>query len=128
MSETKFPTVEEALYLHELLIARFGGSPGVVDLGLLESALARPRSGCYLTLSAQAAALLHSLAKNRAFVDGNKRMALALTATFLLMNGYNLRASANQSEKFILSVAKSDNSMTLEPIAKWIESHIVKAG
>ncbi len=126
MSETKYPTVEEALYLHEILITRFGGSAGVVDLGLLESALARPRSGYYRTLSAQAAALLHSLAKNHAFADGNKRMALALTATFLFMNGYNLRASANQSEEFILNIASSSNSMTLEPVTQWIESHIVK--
>ena len=126
MSETKFPTVEEALHLHEILIKRFGGGAGVVDLGLLESALARPRSGYYRTLSAQAAALLHSLAKNHAFADGNKRMALALTATFLLMNGYNLKASADQSEEFIVTIAMSSNSMTLEPMTQWIESHIVK--
>jgi death-on-curing protein len=126
MSETKFPTVEEALHLHEILITRFGGGAGVVDLGLLESALARPRSGYYRTLSAQAAALLHSLAKNHAFADGNKRMALALTATFLLMNGYNLKASADQSEEFIVTIAMSSNSMTLEPMTQWIESHIVK--
>lgn len=126
MKKSKFPSTEEALFLHELLISRFGGSPGVRDLGLLESALARPRSGYYETLCEQAAALLHSMAKNHCFVDGNKRMALALTATFLLMNGYELRVGADDSEGFIVEVSRSRDLAMLE-ISPWIEDRICEA-
>ena len=106
MSEIKFPTVEEALYLHAILIERFGGGEGLVDLGLLESALARPRSGYYKTLSEQAAALMHSLTKNHAFVDGNKRMGLALTSVFLMMNGVDFDCPPDESEQLILDIAE----------------------
>ena len=124
MKETQFPTVEEAIYLHGLLIGRFGGKSGVHDLGLLESALARPRSGFYKTLSEQAAALMHSLAKNRCFQDSNKRMSLALTAVFLLMNGYNLTVSPKESESYVVNLAASKKITVLE-IAEWIESHLI---
>jgi len=87
---TLFPTLQETLELHDQLILRFGGSKGVRDLGLLESALVRPQSGYYDTLSMQAAALLQSLCQNHCFVDGNKRVAFASTAIFLRMNGYRL--------------------------------------
>ena len=124
MKEVQYPSLEEALYLHALLIEKFGGSPGILDLGLLESALSRPRSGYYKTLSEQAAALMHSVSQNHAFADGNKRMALALTAVFLAMNGFDLRCSADNAEKLILEVAQSkvrtvgDISRRLE---KWMK-------
>ena len=77
-----YPTVEEVLALHSLLLARYGGEPGVRDLGLLDAALHRPRSGYYDSVSEQAAALLQSLANNHAFIDGNKRVAFATMAIF----------------------------------------------
>jgi death-on-curing protein len=118
-----FPTVEEALYLHDRLIERFGGSGGVRDLGLLESALARPRSGYYESLSLQAAALMQSLSLNHAFVDGNKRVAFALTAVFLRLNGYRLAVGAAAAERFLIKqviVAKAE----IAQIATWIEKHM----
>lgn len=126
MSVVKYPTLEEALYLHDVLIERFGGAPGVLDHGLLESALARPRSGYYKSLSEQAAALMHSLAINHPFCDGNKRMALALTAVFLLMNGYQLNSSANESEKFVVKLA-SGKVRSVAEIAKWLEKNMQAA-
>jgi len=120
MSFVKYPTLKEALYLHRLLIERFGGAPGVLDHGLLESTLARPRSDYYNSLSEQAAALMHSLTMNHPFCDGNKRVALALTAVFLLMNGYQLHASANDSEKFVLKLARGKVTSVPE-IATWLE-------
>jgi death-on-curing protein len=123
---TIYPTLEEALYLHDRLIERFGGSGGVRDLGLLESALARPRSGYYESLSLQAAALLQSLSQNHAFVDGNKRLAFALTAVLLRVNGYRLVVGASAAERFLINhviVGKAE----LEPIATWIEKHLRKA-
>lgn len=125
MATTHFPTLEEALYLHQRLIARFGGLEGVRDPGLLESALARPRSGYYSSLSEQAAALLQSLATNHAFVDGNKRMAFALAAVFLHLNGYLLDADADGAEEFLIGrviVGHAD----LAEISEWLEAHMIQ--
>lgn len=122
--ETLFLTLEEGSDLHRQLIERFGGAAGVRDLGLLESALARPRSGWYSTLSEQAAALLQSLAGNHGFVDGYKRMAFAAAAVFLRMNGYALRVGADEAERFLIDeviVARVD----VAAIADWIERHLV---
>lgn len=119
-----FLTLEEVLDLHHQLIARFGGLAGVRDPGLLESALARPRSGYYSSLSEQAAALMQSLAGNHAFVDGNKRVAFAATAVFLRMNGYALAVDAGDAERFLVDqviVARVD----LAAIARWLEQHLV---
>jgi len=100
--QTQFVTLEEALFLHARLLERFGGRPGVRDLGLLDSALARPRSGYYESLSEQAAALMQSLARNHAFVDGNKRVAFATCAVFLHMNRYILEVGADEAEAFLI--------------------------
>lgn len=121
--ETFFLTVEEALELHRQLLERFGGAGGVRDPGLLESALGRPRSGYYSSLSEQAAALMQSLAGNHAFVDGNKRVAFAATAVFLRMNGYALKVGADEAERFLIDqviVARVD----VAAIAEWLERHL----
>jgi death-on-curing protein len=70
---THYPTVDEVVTVHFRLIARFGGSLGIRDLGALESALARPQTGYYHDLIQEAAALWESLSQNHPFVDGNKR-------------------------------------------------------
>lgn len=127
MKTTLFPTLEECLSLDGELIKRFGGQGGVRDPGMLESALARPRSGYYGSLSEQAAALLQSLARNHAFTDGNKRMAFAVTAIFLRMNGFRLPVSAKEGEDFLVGrviEAKAD----LGEITAWVEKHMRKAG
>jgi death-on-curing protein len=69
----QFLSVDEAIAIHERLIERFGGTPGIRDKGLLESALFRPQTGYYDDLAGLAAALFESLILNRALVDGNKR-------------------------------------------------------
>lgn len=123
MKPTLYPTLEEALFLHGRLLERFGGAPGVRDLGLLDSALGRPRSGYYRGLSEQAAALLQSLALNHCFVDGNKRMAFALAAVFLRINGIALRVDAEAGERFLIDeviVAKADLSV----VTAWLEEHL----
>ena len=127
MKSTVFPTLEEALFLHDLLLREFGGPEGVLDRGLLESALARPRSGYYLSLSEQAAALLHSLALNHPFVDGNKRVAFALTAIFLRTNGYRLVVTAKHGKHFI-EVDLIQRKITLPEIVAWLEQRMVKVG
>lgn len=120
MKETLYPTLEEALYLHDILIQRFGGASGVLDKGSLESALARPRSGYYRSLSEQAAALMQSLAMNHPFVDGNKRVAFALTAIFLKLNGLSLKVDAKSGVYFV-EVTLIKERAPLDVITSWIE-------
>ena len=126
MSETLYLTLEEGLALHAELIRRFGGSAGIRDPGLLESALARPRSGYYRSLSEQAGALMQSLASNHCFIDGNKRMAFAAAAIFLRMNGFHFQVDGETGESFLVGrviVGKAD----LAEITAWMEARIKPA-
>ena len=116
-------TLQETLELHEQLILRFGGPAGVRDMGLLESALIRPQTGYYETLSMQAAAMFQSLCQNHCFVDGNKRVAFAATAIFLRMNGYRLSVKADDGETFLVNQV-IQKRMAIEDIATWLESRM----
>jgi death on curing protein len=87
-----------------------GGEPAVRDHGLLESALARPQAtafgeDAYAGAHRKAAALLHSLARNHALVDGNKRIALAATIAFLGMNDIRLTLSNDEAYELVIEVA-----------------------
>ena len=124
MTPTLYPSLAETLVLHKNLINRFGGEPGVRDLGLLESALMRPQTGYYKSLSMEAAALMQSLMQNHAFVDGNKRVAFACTAIFLRINGYKLKVSANDGESFIIQKIIKQKA-DIQTITEWLESHMV---
>lgn len=126
MKPTLFPTLVEVLELHLVLIDRFGGSPGIRDKGLLESALLRPQTGYYETLSLQAASLLQSLIRNHAFIDGNKRVAFATAAIFLRMNGYSLKVEGSKAESFLVKNVIQKQA-SLEEIATWLEKGMVRA-
>ncbi len=103
----------EYLDLDDLIeVARQAVGPGVVvaDYGLLESALARPRASvfgedAYPDLHLKAAALLHSLLRNHALVDGNKRLAWTACRTFLAINGHWIRAPEDERFDFVVRVA-----------------------
>ena len=87
-----------------------GDDPAVRDFGLLESALARPRASvlggdAYVDLFEKAGALLHSLARNHALVDGNKRLALAATIAFLGINGQQLTLTNDEAYDLVIGVA-----------------------
>lgn len=105
------------LTLEELLVVAdraIGGDVVIRDVGLLEAALSRPRasafgSDAYPLLTEKAAALLHSLAKNHALVDGNKRLALAGTIAFLGLNG--LRLTYTNDEVYDLIIAVADGTI-----------------
>ena len=125
MEVVLYPTIQETLELHEQLIKRFGGSAGVRDLGLLESALLRPQTGYYETLSLQAAALLQSLIQNHSFIDGNKRVAFATTAIFLRMNGYRLNVDADNGESFLIDEV-IQKRIPINDIATWLETNMQK--
>ena len=87
-----------------------GKPPQVRDAGLLESALARPRASAfgddaYDTLESKATALMHSISRNHALIDGNKRLALAATIAFLGLNGHRLTWSNDEAHDIVMSVA-----------------------
>jgi death-on-curing protein len=100
----------------------------VKDIGLLDSALARPRASvfgedAYPTLSLKAAAMLQSLIKNHALVDGNKRTGWALMVSFLFINNYKHSFSTEDAFNLVLSVAT--DKLSLPEVGKEIESHLV---
>jgi len=100
-------TVPELLHVAERAL---GAVPKVRDYGLLESAAARPQAtafgaAAYPDLDAKAAALLHSLARNHALVDGNKRLALAATIAFYGVNGRRLTLTNHEAYELIMAVA-----------------------
>ena len=123
MKSILYPTLLETIELHSRLIERFGGKDGVRDMGLLESALMRPQTGYYKSLSLEAAALLQSLAQNHAFIDGNKRVAFATTAIFLRMNGYRLKVDADNGESFIIDRVINSKA-EIDEIAGWLEKNM----
>ncbi len=124
-------TVEEVLVIHQRLIQRTGGSGGLRDLGLLESAVARPHASfagedLYPDLWSKAAALMHSLIKNHPFVDGNKRTAITAAGIFLALNGRALRARNEELAAFTERAAMGEAG--LEEIATWLEAHSSATG
>jgi len=111
----QFLTVEDVKRLHDLSIARHGGSYGVRDQGLLESAVQMPEQtfgGTYLhlTLGAKAAAYLFHVCQNHAFLDGNKRTGLLACEAFLRLNGHELTLSSQEAEEMTLRVAEGNLS------------------
>jgi death-on-curing protein len=124
-------TVEEVLVIHQRLIQRTGGSGGLRDLGLLESAVARPHASfagedLYPDLWSKAAALMHSLIKNHPFVDGNKRTAITAAGIFLALNGHALRARNEELAAFTERAATG--AAGLAEIATWLQVHSRAAG
>jgi len=100
-------TLAELLHVAERTL---GSEVPVRDHGLLQSALARPQasafgSDAYPSLEEKAAALLHSLARNHALVDGNKRLALAATIAFLGINGRRLTLTNDEAYELVMEVA-----------------------
>lgn len=110
---------------HDEQLAEHGGAAGVRDEGLFESALARPQNlAAYQKPDAAAlgATYAYGLARNHAFVDGNKRTALIALEYFLELNGWQLTASDVQCVQTILSIA--DGTLDEETLAAWVRAHI----
>lgn len=117
-------TVEQVLFIHMRLIAETGGSPGVRDLALLESAVVQATfcdEDLYPDFFVKAAVLLDSLIRNHPFVDGNKRVGVTAAGLFLRRNGQRLTASNAELEQFTLQAARSE--LSVEEIAAWLRSH-----
>ena len=113
------------LLLHDESLAEHGGAPGLRDEGLLESALARPLNLVAYgepDVAALAAAYGVGLAKNHAFVDGNKRAAFLAVGLFLALNGQRLATTQVDATLTMLAVASGD--MSEDAFAAWIRSHL----
>jgi death-on-curing protein len=118
----KAPWIGPVLRLDDVLIARFGGGPGIRDRSMLESALARPfaeleGTEAHATVHEKAAALMHGLATNHhPFVDGNERVALATTVVFLEPNGYRL--APDRAQRYELTLRVGDGSLGREELSR----------
>lgn len=126
---TRFITVDELVYINEQIIRGAGihsiveGKRAVRDMSLLEAAAARPMQSvfgedAYPTLSEKSAALLHSVARNHPFADGNKRTALLAALLMLSVNGQRPRWSAPEALQRIIEVA--EGRMDAQSFASWL--------
>lgn len=121
---THYLSAQQVLFIHGRLIAETGGSMGIRDIGLLESAVARPRAtfdqvDLYPELFTKAAALFQSLLLNHAFIDGNKRVAITAASLFLLNNGYRLTTTNDELVEFVMEAV--NQRLGLERISQWLE-------
>jgi len=115
-------TVAEVLAIHDDQITRYGGSPGVRDMGQLEAALFRPQTGYYADIIAEAAALWESLSQNHPFIDGNKRTAFAVAFTFVAINGISLTADEDAVMAFLLPLYES-NTLSFDLLETWLRAN-----
>jgi death-on-curing protein len=121
-------TPEQVLFIHSRLVTETGGSHGVRDLGLLESAVARPRATfdgkeLYPDLFTKTAVLMDSLINNHPFLDGNKRTGITAAGLFLLINGWKLTASPENLETITLRVASEGVEVTI--LTGWLRKNSI---
>ena len=122
----KYLSPHQVLFLHARLIEETGGSHGVRDMGLLLSALGRPKAtfegkDLHPTITIKAAALADSIINNHPFVDGNKRTGIGAAAMFLSLNGYAITASNQELLDLTMQIAQKRT--TIEEVANWFETH-----
>ena len=117
---------EKVLLLHQIMAEATGGSVGVRDEGLLDSALEAAFAGFgdrefYPSKEEKGARLGYTLISNHAFVDGNKRIGVYVMLSFLEMNGIRIRCTDEELVNIVLSVA--DGSMNYESLLNWVNDH-----
>jgi len=123
----RYLNLEEVLALHRMVISQSGGINGTRDIHALESSVAQPYltfggEDLYPTLVEKAAALGFSLVMNHAFLDGNKRIGHAAMETFLILNGYEIRATVDEQETIILRLAAGE--LDRAAFADWLGAHV----
>jgi death-on-curing protein len=121
-----FLGLEDVLEIHRDQITRYGGSEGIRDLGLLQSALAMPQAGAgdlyfHSDLFEMAAAYLFHIVRNHPFVDGNKRTGAAAALVFLEMNGIGVKISDEALVNTVLAVA--EGKLQKGPLAEFFRRH-----
>jgi death-on-curing protein len=124
MKEPYWLTREECLALHEMMLSQHGGSEGLCDENMLESALARPRQLFAYgkpTMSDFAASYVCGLVKNHPFIDGNKRTGFMLGAGFLERNGYEFHAS--EAEAVVRTLALAAGELSEAEFSAWLKAN-----
>jgi death-on-curing protein len=126
----EYLAVGQVLALHEQQLRRYGGSTGLRDRGARESALARPAAtfggeDLYPDIPDKAAALMHSLALNHPFVDGNKRVAAFAAIIFVESNGHEFLATLDELVETTLAVA--EGKMAVEALTIWFRQRLRSA-
>ena len=124
MSEPIWLTFDQITAAHTKQIRQFGGPSGVRDAGALESALARPMNKFHFgetDLAALAAAYAFGLARNHAFVDGNKRIAFMAMMVFLRRNG--VAFAPPQAHATAIVIALAEGEVSEESLARWIRDN-----
>ena len=121
-------TVEEAIRIHGILIDRFGGTNGIRDRNLLESALSRPfqkfdKKDLYSSPVDKAAALIESIVINHPFLDGNKRFGYVTMRLILLESGLDIDAPEEDKYLFVIGIAKGE--LKFIEICKWIKKNLL---
>jgi death-on-curing protein len=122
-------TVEEAIRIHGILIDRFGGTNGIRDRNLLESALLRPfqtfdKKDLYSSPVDKAAALIESIVINHPFLDGNKRFGYVAMRLILLESGLDIDAPEEDKYLFVLGIAKGE--LKFNEICSWIKKNLIQ--
>lgn len=112
-------TLDDALAAHTEALT-YGGLAGVINLGLIKSALARPYSGYHRPISRKAAALMEALVQNHGFADGNKRTALIVTELLIRRSGYFLELNVNeQIDDIIVEIARGN--IRFDELSQWFK-------
>lgn len=122
--QINYLTLEQILVIHQDQIEQYGGSHGLRDLALLESAVFRPQSSfsgkeLYKTIFDKTAAIMHSLILNHPFIDGNKRTGIVSAVVFLELNGFRLEVSQKELVKTALKIESKE--LSLENVAEWLK-------
>lgn len=126
----KYLTAEQVLFIHSRLIDETGGGHGIRDLGLLLSAVSRPETtfgskDLYPDIFHKGAALMESLARNHPFIDGNKRTAITSAGLFLKLNGYSLKTTQKELERFTLIMAVGE--VPFQDAVEWFKKNSSKS-
>jgi death-on-curing protein len=124
--EPKWLSLDTILALHAQQVERFGGSHGVLDVGAVESAVARPRHRFHYgetpDLADLAAAYLFGFAAKQGFVDGNKRIGVAAMLVFLALNRRPLHVQPD--ELYALAMDVANHRITEAQVAEWLRRHV----
>ncbi len=129
MHSPKFVEKEDAIHIHSELISEYGGSLGIRDEGLLDSAIYQAQATfggelLHPTILEQAAAYLFHITNNHAFVDGNKRTAFAVMVTFLNENDYEINISLEEAYELTIQVA--ENKVSKEELTTILNNYITE--
>lgn len=121
--------MDRLLAIHQRQIAEHGGGDGVRDIGLLESALARPQNIAVYEpeadISRLAASYAFGIINNHPFIDGNKRTGYIVMELYLLKNGFQLIATP--ADKYITILKLAEGNLTEDDLAAWLREHVTAA-